>query len=87
MLSRALGYVDLPLTRKLLWDTYRWRSATQARPRGWVDVPSSSILQMYSVIYRETGAILKQEGLPDEAARADSISTAIQENIIKGARN
>ncbi len=87
ILSRALGYVDVPLTRKLLWDTYRWRSATQARPRGWVDVPSSSILQMYSIIYRESGAILKQEGLPDEAARADSISTAIQENIIKGSRN
>ena len=87
ILSRALGYVDLPLTRKLLWDTYRWRSATQARPRGWVDVPSSSILQLYSIIYRETGALLQQEGLPVEAARADSVASAVQANIVKGTRN
>jgi hypothetical protein len=85
--SRALGYVDLPLTRKLLWDTYRWRSATQNRPRGWVDVPSSSILQLYSIIYRETGVELKQEGLTEEAARADSISAAVQSNISRGERN
>jgi len=87
VLSRTLGYVDLPLTRKLLWDTYRWQSAAQARPRGWVDVPSSSILQLYGIIYRESGAILKQEGLAEEAARADSIAAAVQANIMRGERN
>jgi hypothetical protein len=87
VLARALAYVDVPLTRKLLWDTYHWQSATRFRPRGWVDVPSASILQLYAIIYRESGTILKQEGLTEEAARADSISAAVQDNIVRGERN
>ena len=87
VLSKTLGFVDLPVTRQLLWDTYHWQSATRDRARGWVDVPSSSILQLYGIIYRETGLILRSEGLVDEAARADSISVMVQQNIMKGERN
>jgi multisubunit Na+/H+ antiporter MnhC subunit len=87
VLSPTLGYVDLPLTRKLLWDTYHWQSATQARARGWVDVPSSSILQLYGIIYRESGVLLARAGQADEAARADSIAVAVQQNIMRGERN
>jgi hypothetical protein len=64
-----------------------WQSATRERPRGWVDVPSSSILQLYGFIYRETGVILKSEGLVEEAARADSIAVAVQQTIMRGERN
>jgi len=87
VLSKTLGFVDLEVTRQLLWDTYHWQSATRNRERGWVDVPSSSILQLYGIIYRETGLILRSEGLVDEAARADSISVMVQQNIMKGERN
>lgn len=87
VLSNTLGFVDLAITRNLLWDTYHWQSATRDRERGWVDVPSSSILQLYGIIYRETGLILRTEGLIDEAARADSISVMVQQNIMKGERN
>jgi hypothetical protein len=87
VLARALGYVDVPVTRKLLWDTYHWQSAARFRPRGWVDVPSSSILQLYTVIYREGGLVLQKEGLTEEAARADSIASAVQDNIVRGERN
>ena len=87
VLSRTLGFVDVPLTRKLMWETYHWQSATAARPRGWVDVPSASILQLYGVVYREAGAVLKQEGLTEEAARADSVAAAVQANIVRGERN
>lgn len=85
--SRTLGFVDVPTTRKLLWDTYHWQSATQERPRGWVDVPSASILSLYGIVYREAGVVLRDEGLPDEAARADSIAAAVQLNIVRGERN
>ena len=87
VLSKTLGFVDVTVTRQLLWDTYHWRSATRDRPRGWVDVPSSSILQLYSIIYRETGLILKSEGLLEEAARADSVAIAVQQTIMRGERN
>lgn len=87
VLSRSLGYVDLPLTRKLLWETYHWPSATQDRPRGWVDVPSASILQLYGIIYRETGVLLREQGLTEEAVRADSVAAAVQQTIMRGQLN
>jgi hypothetical protein len=87
VLSKTLGFVDVGVTRQLLWDTYHWQSATRDRPRGWVDVPSSSILQLYGIIYRETGVILRSEGLVDEAARADSIAIAVQQTIMRGERH
>ena len=87
VLSKTLGFVDVGVTRQLLWETYHWQSATRERPRGWVDVPSSSILQLYGIIYRETGVILKSEGLTEEAARADSIAMAVQQTIMRGERN
>ena len=31
VLSPGLGYVDLPRTRKLLWDVYHWKTATRDR--------------------------------------------------------
>ncbi len=87
VLSKTLGFVDVGVTRQLLWETYHWQSATRERPRGWVDVPSASILQLYGIIYRETGVILKSEGLVEEAARADSIAVAVQQTIMRGERN
>jgi hypothetical protein len=87
VLSKTLGFVDVTTTRQLLWETYHWQSATRDRPRGWVDVPSSSILQLYGIIYRETGVLLKSEGLMEEAARADSIAIAVQQTIVRGERN
>ena len=87
VLSKTLGFVDVGVTRQLLWETYHWQSATRERPRGWVDVPSSSILQLYGIIYRETGVILKSEGLTEEAARADSVAVAVQQSIVRGERN
>jgi hypothetical protein len=70
-----------------LWETYRWPTATRARPRGWVDVPSASILQVYLIIYREAGQIFAAQGLPDEGARADSVAAAVLDNIQRGERN
>jgi len=87
VLSKTLGFVDVNVTRELLWNTYHWESATHQRPKGWVDVPSSSILQLYGIIYREVGVILQSQGLTDEAARADSISSAVQRTITRGAQN
>jgi hypothetical protein len=85
--SNSLGFVDIPTTRKLLWETYRWRTAARARPRGWVDVPSASILQVYLIIYREAGQLLSSQGLPEEGARADSVAAAVLDNIERGERN
>jgi hypothetical protein len=81
VLSQGLGYLDLPRTRSLLWKTYHWQTAARQRPRGWVDLPSSSILQLYSIVYGGAADALRKAGDSVEAARADSIARAVSQNI------
>ncbi len=81
VLSTGLGYFDLPRTRALLWDTYHWQSAARERPRGWVDAPSSSILQLYAIVYGGAAEVLRKTGDRVAAARADSIARKVTENI------
>jgi hypothetical protein len=85
VLSPGLGYVDLPRTRELLWDVYHWRTATTERPAGWVDPPSGSILQLYSVIYGGVSETLAKAGDSTMAARADSVAQAVSEELRRGA--
>ena len=81
VLSQGLGYLDLPRTRSLLWNTYHWQTAARQRPRGWVDAPSSSILQLYSIVYGGAADVLRKAGDSVAAARADSIARAVSRNI------
>jgi hypothetical protein len=81
VLSNALGYLDLPRTRALLWDTYNWKTASRQRPRGWVDAPSSSILQLYSIVYGGAADALRKAGDTTAATRAESIARAVARNI------
>lgn len=81
VLSQGLGYVNVPRTERLMWDVYHWKTAARDRPRGWVDAPSSSILQLYAVIYQGTSEVLAARGRTAEAARADSIAQAVMANI------
>jgi hypothetical protein len=83
VLSTSLGYLDLPRTEKLLWDVYHWRSAARDRPRGWVDAPSGSILQLYSVVYGGASKAFAAAGEKAEAARADSIAKAVSRNLTR----
>jgi hypothetical protein len=85
VLSPGLGYVDLPRTRALLWDVYHWRTATRERPAGWVDPPSGSILQLYSVIYGGVSETLAKAGDSTGAARADSVAREVTEELRRGA--
>ena len=84
VLSPGLGYVDLPRTKKLMWDVYHWPTATRERPAGWVDPPSGSILQLYSVIYGGTSETLKRAGDSTLAARADSVAREVSEELRRG---
>jgi hypothetical protein len=81
VLSQGLGYVDVPLTRKLLWDVYHWRTATRLRPSGWVDPPSGSILQLYSVIYGGAARVFETVGDSALAARADSVARDVNREL------
>ena len=85
VLSPGLGYVDLPRTRALLWDVYHWQTATRERPAGWVDPPSGSILQLYSVIYGGVSETLRKAGDSTGAARADSVAREVSEELRRGA--
>jgi hypothetical protein len=85
VLSPGLGYVDLPRTKQLLWDVYHWRTATRQRPAGWVDPPSGSILQLYSVVYGGVAATLAKAGDSTLAARADSVAKEVSEELRRGA--
>jgi len=84
VLNPSLGYLDLPRTEKLLWDVYHWRSAARPRPRGWVDQPSGSILQLYSVVYGGASKSFAAAGQKSLAARADSVSNAVTRNLERG---
>jgi hypothetical protein len=81
VMNPSLGYLHLPRTRKLLWDVYHWRSAARDRPRGWVDRPSGSILQLYAVVYGGSAKSFAAAGEPALAARADSVAKAVQRNL------
>jgi hypothetical protein len=84
VLNPTLGYLDLPRTEKLLWDVYHWKSAARVRPRGWVDQPSGSILQLYSVVYGGAAKSFAAAGQKEHAARADSVANAVARNLNRG---
>jgi transmembrane protein TMEM260 (protein O-mannosyltransferase) len=81
VLSPSLGFLDLPRTERLLWDVYHWKAATRDRPRGWVDQPSGSILQLYSVVYGGAARAFSAAGRGALAARADSVAKGVQKNL------
>ena len=75
----SLGYVNIPRTTKLLFDVYHADAAGRSRPRGWVDVPSEGILDLYALTYYA----MAQELQPSNsalAARAQAIAQAIFRN-------
>ena len=76
-----MGWMDLDRAKSLLWKGYRWQSAARNRPRGWVDDPSKSIIELYGVIYAGMGATLRQQGDTVLAVRADSIAAAVAASL------
>ena len=80
--SQLLGYVDLPRTSALMWDEYDWEAAAKPRPFGWIDPPSSSILQLYAIVYGGMADLYRSRGNTELAVRADSISAAVRANIL-----
>jgi transmembrane protein TMEM260 (protein O-mannosyltransferase) len=84
VLSTGLGYLNLPRTKALLWDVYHWQTATRNRPRGWVDQPSGSILQLYSVVYGGAARAFEAAGDTALAARADSVSRRVSTELNRG---
>lgn len=80
--SPLLGYVDLPRTSALMWDEYDWEAAAKPRPFGWIDPPSSSILQLYAIVYGGMADLYRSRGNTELAVRADSISAAVRANIL-----
>ncbi|MGH7527390.1 MAG: glycosyltransferase family 117 protein [Gemmatimonadales bacterium] len=85
-LSPGLGYLNLPRTQKLLRDVYHWKAATRDRPRGWVDQPSGSILQLYAVIYGGSAQAFAEAGDSAFAALADSVARRVQGELSEGGR-
>jgi hypothetical protein len=81
VMSAGMGWMDLDRTKALLWKGYRWLSAARDRPRGWIDPPSESILELYAFAYNGFAATLRQEGDSVNAAKADSVSHAIQRSL------
>jgi hypothetical protein len=81
VLSPSLGFLDMPRTEKLLWDVYNWKAAARDRSRGWVDRPSGSILQLYSVVYGGAARAFAARGQAALAARADSVARGVSKNL------
>jgi hypothetical protein len=79
--SRMLGFVNVNRTNELMWHAYHWQTAAKRRAQGWVDPPSGSILQLYSIIYGGMSPILAAKGDSVLAVRADSVAQAVQWNL------
>jgi hypothetical protein len=79
--SAGMGYLDVDRTKALLNKAYRWQSAARDRPRGWVDEPSRSILELYGVIYAGVAESLRQHGDSASAVQADSIAVAVARSL------
>ena len=79
--SQGLGFMDLPRTHELLWNAYHYQSAGRKRPRGWMDPPSGSILQLYQAVYTGYAATLRQLGDSTEAVRADSVAATVRREL------
>jgi hypothetical protein len=79
--SAGMGFMDIDRTKELLYRGYKWESAARDRPRGWVDDPSRSILDLYTVIYNGVAETFRQRGDTALAARADSIATAVARSL------
>ncbi len=77
VLSRGMGFVDLSRSRSLLWNQYDWKSVARERPRGWVDQPSVSILELYAIIYGGMSDAWREVGDSATAAQAESVAQAV----------
>jgi hypothetical protein len=77
----GMGFVDVPRTKLLLEELYRQEAATWQRPRGWVDQPSMSILQLYYLVYGGYADMLKARGDTAGAAVPDSIAEQVRRNF------
>ena len=79
--SQGLGFMNVPRTYELLWTVYHYQSAARERPRGWMDPPSGSILQLYQAVYGGFAATLRQLGDSAGAAQADSVASAVRREL------
>ncbi len=84
VLSQGLGYVDLARNKRLLTEVYHWQTAARDRPRGWVDQPSGSILQLYSVVYGGSARVFEAAGDTVLAAQADSVARKVTAELNGG---
>ncbi len=79
--SPTLGWVNVPRTRELLFSVYHPEGAARVRPRGWIDVPSSSILSLYAFMYAGFSEVLLAAGEAGQAQQAQDYAQRILYNI------
>ncbi|HEY3933076.1 MAG TPA: DUF2723 domain-containing protein [Gemmatimonadales bacterium] len=81
IMNSALGLVDLPKSRTLLFDVYHPEAAAHDRPLGWFDPPSASILCLYELTYSGYSQALLQAGDTTHATQAQSIASRVERSI------
>jgi hypothetical protein len=82
--DESMGFVDMERTRALLFDVYHPEAAARARPRGWVDLPSASILSLYYITYGGFAPLLEAAGDSAAAAEATDIANRVMQNLRGG---
>lgn len=79
-LIEGRGFIDVPRTRKLVFEVYRGGiAAARKRPKGWVDTPSQPTLLGYVFVYDTMAAALRDRE-PALAMRARELRDAILAN-------
>ncbi|MEO8449028.1 MAG: DUF2723 domain-containing protein [Gemmatimonadota bacterium] len=81
VMSQGLGWMDLDRTKSLLWNAYELNRSARDRPRGWVDAPSQSIIDIYSIVYAGYGATIRERGDSAQAIKADSVARKVSASL------
>ncbi len=78
-------WAALQRTTTLLFDVYHPEAAARDRPRGWVDMPSAGILQLYGLLYRDFAlfAAERADSAGSELGRLGIRANRIAEDIFE----
>ena len=58
-----------------------WNRSARDRPRGWVDAPSQSIIDIYSIVYAGYAATIRERGDSAQAQKADSVARKVSASL------
>ncbi len=76
---QEFGFVNVPVTKDLLFRVYHAHTAARHRPLGWIDEPSENIVATYAYLYQVLGLSLAKSD-PTGAMKAIALADSMVSN-------